>query len=96
MTKNNIEEVLKVAKLAKLCISNEDTEKMSTNFNNIISLFEKLKDLDTSEIAEFSHFPDEENKLREDQVVHSITTEQAFSNATQKEGNNFKTPLVID
>lgn len=62
------EEVKKVAKLARLGITEEETEKFSKELSSILDYFEKLKKVDVSNVEPTSHPNKAENVIRQDEA----------------------------
>jgi len=91
-----IKDVEHIAKLAKLEFSEEEKEKFTGQFNEILSFMEKLNELDTSNVEPLSHVIELHNVLREDAVKPSLSTEEALKNAPSKTDKFFKVPKVID
>jgi len=92
----NIKDVEHIAKLAKLSFSENEKEKFTEQFNEILSFMEKLNELDTSNIEPLSHVIELQNVLRNDNVRPSLPTEEALKNAPAKDEKFFKVPKVID
>lgn len=89
-------EVEYVAHLARLRLSPEEAEKFTSQLDQILVYFEKLNQLDTSNIEPTSHPIPMVNAFREDVVKPSIDVEEALVNAPDKEGNFFKVPKIIE
>jgi len=85
-----------VAHLARLRLSPEEAEKFTSQLDQILVYFEKLNQLDTSNIEPTSHPIPMVNAFREDVVKPSIDVEEALVNAPDKEGNFFKVPKIIE
>jgi aspartyl-tRNA(Asn)/glutamyl-tRNA(Gln) amidotransferase subunit C len=92
----NIKDVEHIAKLAKLSFSENEKEKFTEQFNEILSFMEKLNELDTLNIEPLSHVIELQNVLRNDTVKPSLPTEEALKNAPAKDEKFFKVPKVID
>jgi aspartyl-tRNA(Asn)/glutamyl-tRNA(Gln) amidotransferase subunit C len=90
-----IEDVEHIAKLAKLEFNEDEKEKFTVQFNEILAFMEKLNELDTSNVDPLSHVIELKNVFREDKVRPSISTEDALKNAPSKTGGFFKVPKVI-
>jgi aspartyl-tRNA(Asn)/glutamyl-tRNA(Gln) amidotransferase subunit C len=56
---------------------------------------EKLNELDTSGVEPLLHMSENQNILREDEVVGMISREMALKNAPLHDGQFFKVPKVI-
>ena len=89
------EQLRHVALLSRLEFSDPQLEKFGADINGILGYFEKLNELDTSEIPPTSHALKTENIFREDEVRPSLEIEDALKNAPQREGNFFKVPKII-
>ncbi len=92
----NIKDVEHIAKLAKLSFSEDEKEKFTEQFNEILSFMEKLNELDTSSVEPLSQVIELQNVLREDRVKPSLPTQDALKNAPAKDDRFFKVPKVID
>jgi aspartyl-tRNA(Asn)/glutamyl-tRNA(Gln) amidotransferase subunit C len=90
------ETVDKVAHLARLEFENEAKEQIVKDMNNMLAFVEKLNELDTSNIAPLIYMSEETNVLREDDVMHDITQQEALKNAPKKDSDYFKVPKVMD
>ena len=88
--------ILKLENLAKLELSESERTKLAVDLTKILSMVEKLKELDTSNVVPLVYISDVENMLRADRTAHQTTNEKALSNAPAKEGLFFIVPKVID
>ncbi|WP_297889543.1 Asp-tRNA(Asn)/Glu-tRNA(Gln) amidotransferase subunit GatC [Sulfurihydrogenibium sp.] len=89
------ENVLKVAKLSKLKLKEEEVEIFSKQFNDIISFIETLKEVSTEGVLPFYEMNTEEGFYREDVPAQSLTNEEALLNGPEKEGGFFIVPRVV-
>ena len=90
-----IQDVEKIAALARLEFTQEEKEKLARQFNDILAYMEKLNQLDTSKVEPLSHVIDVKNVFREDEVKPGLSQEQALKNAPAKDDKFFKVPKVI-
>jgi aspartyl-tRNA(Asn)/glutamyl-tRNA(Gln) amidotransferase subunit C len=90
------EEVVHVARLARLAMTPEEAERFTEQLSNILTYVEKLNQLDTTRVEPTSHVLPLFNVFREDQVRPSLSSEKALENAPEKEGPFFKVPKIID
>jgi len=90
-----IKDVERIAALARLEFSQEEKEKFTRQFNDILAYMEKLNQLDTSNVEPLSHVIELKNVFREDEVKPGLTQEQALQNAPAKNDKFFKVPKVI-
>lgn len=89
------DEVLKIAKLARLELSPDEVEKYSTQLSAILDYVEKLNTLDVNGIEPTAHAVLVPTPFREDEVVQDQTTEKSLANAPDHEGTFFKVPKVL-
>ena len=92
ITKNEVEHV---ANLARLNLSEDELETMTGQLDNILSYFEKLAELDTSNVAPTSHVFSVTNAFREDKIKASLPREEAVMNGPQQNGESFQVPKII-
>jgi len=91
----NIKDVEYVAGLAKLELSEKEKGKFQKELDNIIKYIDQLKEVNTEGIPPTSHVIPMENVLREDEVLKSLSQDEALANAPEKEDGYFKVPKVI-
>ena len=89
------EEVLHVANLARLNLSEQEQEKMTEQLDTILSYVDKLKELDTSDVLPTTHAHKKVNAFREDVVQDSLPVDEALANSPEKNGEMFKVPKII-
>ena len=89
------EEVLHVAKLARLEFSPEEIEKYQQELNDILNYIDMLGEVDTAEVKPLSQVNDDTNNLREDTVRKSLTVEEALLNAPEAEDGAVIVPKVV-
>ena len=85
-----------ISKLALLEISEEEKNKLAKQLGDILKYFEKLNDIDTSNIRPMTH-PIEglKNVFREDIPWKSLSNEEALRNAKHTKEGYFKTSKVV-
>ncbi len=90
------ENVIKIAKLAKLELNEEEVEIFSKQLPKILEFIEKLEELETENILPFYELIDKESPLREDIPQKGLSQEEALSNAPEKANGFFVVPRVVD
>jgi len=90
------ETVDKIAHLARLEFENESKQQIINDMNNMLGFIDKLNELDTNNIEPLVYISEERNVLREDEVIHTITQDEALKNASKKDSDYFKVPKVIE
>jgi aspartyl-tRNA(Asn)/glutamyl-tRNA(Gln) amidotransferase subunit C len=90
------EDVLHVAALARLEVAPEQVQSFQHDLAAILEHFEKLNEIDTSNVLPTSHALSLENVFRDDVVSPSLNQEDALGNAPQKAYGHFRVPKVIE
>ena len=86
------EQVLHVARLARLRLTDEEVERMTGELSSILDHIEKIDELDLDDVAPTSHVTDLENVLRADEPRPSLPREQALAEAPDTDGVGFRVP----
>ncbi len=86
------DQVLHVARLARLRLSEEDVEKMAGELSSILDHIEKIGELDLDDVAPTSHVTELENVLRADEPRPSLPRERALAEAPETDGEGFRVP----
>ena len=83
------EEVRHVADLARVGLDDDEVERFTDQFADILDYFETLE-----EVPEVERETDLVNVMRADEVRDSLSQEDALSNAPETEDGYFKGPNV--
>jgi len=86
------DEVLHVARLARLELSEAEVERFGEQLSAILEAVSKVQELDLSGVAPTSHPHDVVNVWREDAPRPSLSLDDAFANAPDRDGDLFKVP----
>lgn len=89
-------EIAKVAKLARLDLSEDQKAEFSKQLNDIIEYVEKIKELDTSEVKPADHIADLNNVTREDLVQESLNSSDLEKIAPRFENGHIVVPRIIE
>ncbi len=94
----SIEEVRRIAQLARLRLSADDERKLAGQLSAILSYVEQLRELDISGVEPMTHAlaADDAVPLREDVVQPSLPPEKALASAPAREDSWFKVPRIIE
>jgi aspartyl-tRNA(Asn)/glutamyl-tRNA(Gln) amidotransferase subunit C len=90
------EEVLKVALLGRLKLSDGELEKFTTQLNQIVGYVEQLQQLDTEEVEPMAHPLPINNVFRADEMKESIGADKALANAPKRDAEFYLVPPVLD
>ena len=85
-------QVLHVAKLARLGLSEDEVEKMAGELSGILEHVDRIAELDLDAVEPTSHVVELENVLRPDVPHESLPREVALSQAPDPEGGAFRVP----
>ncbi len=88
--------VKKVAKLARLDLTDAEVVEFTGQLSAILDYMAKLNELDTTDVQPLAHCLPISNVLREDHVKQSLGTEATLANASQRDGDFFKVPKILD
>ena len=86
------EQVLHVAKLARLRLSDEEVERMSGELSKILGHVERIGELELDEVAPTSHVIALENVLRPDEPRPSWAREEVLELAPDPADGAFRVP----
>ena len=90
------EQVENVALLARLELTDAETEMFTGQMDAILAYVEKLNELDTTGIVPTAHAVPMENAFRADEIRPSIGVENALANAPGRMEDFFRVPKVIE
>ena len=91
----NDELINNLAHLARLEFNDAAKSEIKNDLQKMIAFIEKLNELDTTGVEPLLHMSENVNVLREDEVKHTITTEEALKSAPLHDEQFFKVPKVI-
>ena len=90
------EEMTHLKTLARLEIDPEETQHLKEDLNKILGYFEQIRDLDTEGVEELVRPTPSQNVFREDEVLPSLSQEEALSLAVEEEAGYFKVPRTVE
>ena len=86
------EQVLHVARLARLSLSDEEVERMSGELTGILGHIEKIGELDLEGVPPTSHVVEVANALRADEPRPSWPREEILTAAPAVRDDGFEVP----
>lgn len=89
------EEVKHIAKLARLGLSEKETEKFQKELSSILDYIEKLKEVDISEVEATSHPFFVENVMRGDEPHRGEDGKKLVSQAPDRKDNFIKVKSIF-
>lgn len=90
------EEVLKIAKLARLELTNEELKVYQGRLDRVLEYMNELKAVQTPAAAFVRHVPADAKNLRVDQAESFADGEAILKNAPAMEEGGFLIPTVLE
>ncbi len=90
------EEVIHIAKLADLNLSEDEIEKYTKDMQEILEFANRINNVDTSEMTETIAANEKSNVFRKDEVVKFENREVLLSNAPSQDEGMFRIPKVLN
>jgi len=90
----NKDTIKKISKLARISVTNEETDRLEKDLNSILKFVEQLKELNTDKIAPIASVSDQPLTMSEDEVKK--INEEILQNAPDKNTNYYIVPKVIE
>ena len=86
------DEVLHVARLARLALTEEEVERLGAQLSDILEAVGKVAELDLEGVEPTSHPLDLANVSAADEPRPSLSADEVFANAPDREDNFFRVP----
>ena len=86
------DEVLHVARLARLELSDAEVARLQDELSDILEAVSKVSELDLSDVPPTAHPLEIANAWAEDVPRPSLTLDEVFANAPDREDDHFKVP----
>ncbi|MCX7599327.1 MAG: Asp-tRNA(Asn)/Glu-tRNA(Gln) amidotransferase subunit GatC [Armatimonadetes bacterium] len=90
------EEVLHVANLARLALTEDEVNRLQYELGRILEYFQQLQELDTSGVPITSHVLPMVNVFRQDAPGESLPQEDVLANAPDQVEGFFRVPRIIE
>ncbi len=90
------EEVLHIALLARLGLTETEVNRLSEQLSDILESFEVLQQVDTSDITPTAQSITLQSVMRDDDVAPSLLASVILANAPRKEGDFFRIRAVLE
>ncbi len=90
------EDVLHVARLARIALNDDEVERFRTQLSDILDHFDVLRQIDTEGVPPTAHTLDLVNVERDDEVRPSMPVEDVLRNAPAREGDLFRVRAVLE
>jgi aspartyl-tRNA(Asn)/glutamyl-tRNA(Gln) amidotransferase subunit C len=86
------DEVLHVARLARLALTDEEVERLGAQLNAILEAVSKVAELDLEDVEPTAHPLELVNVWAEDEPRESLAVDEALANAPEREAGFFRVP----
>ncbi len=90
------DEVVHIARLARLGITEEEVERAREQLSNILENFAVLESVDTEGVPPTAQSITLENVLRDDEACDSFPRDQILANAPREEEDSFRVRPVLE
>lgn len=88
-------EVEKVALLARLRLTADELETMTSQLGQVLGYIQQLDELDTSDVEPLAHSLDLENVLADDELSPSLPRDKALAASPKSDDECFLVPAVL-
>jgi aspartyl-tRNA(Asn)/glutamyl-tRNA(Gln) amidotransferase subunit C len=88
------DEVLHVARLARLALTDQEIEQLTKELSAILDAVSVVGELDLADVPPTSHPLDLVNVWDEDEPRASLSLDEVFANAPERDGDHFRVPPV--
>jgi aspartyl-tRNA(Asn)/glutamyl-tRNA(Gln) amidotransferase subunit C len=90
------EEVVHIAALCRITMTDEEIARMQDQLSNILQQFEVLKKLDTEQVPPTAQPVEMRNVLRDDAPRASLPREEVLRNAPQQQEDQLRIRAVLE
>jgi aspartyl-tRNA(Asn)/glutamyl-tRNA(Gln) amidotransferase subunit C len=90
------DEIIHIAKLASLNLSDEEIEKYTSDMQEILEFANTVNNVKTDDIKETIGANGNYNVFRKDEVKQTITKDELLKNAPSQDEGMFRIPRVIN
>ncbi len=90
------EEVLHIARLARIALTEEEITRFSDQLSNLLEHFQVLQEVNTDNVPPTANPVDLRSVMREDIVIPSLPLEDVLANAPRQEDDCFRVKPVLE
>jgi aspartyl-tRNA(Asn)/glutamyl-tRNA(Gln) amidotransferase subunit C len=90
------EEVLHIARLARMALTEEEITRLSGQLSNLLEHFQVLQEVNTDNVEPMAQSVELRSVMREDNVLPSLLPEDVLANAPRREGEYFRVRAVLE
>lgn len=90
------DEVLHIARLARLGLTEAELDKFAEQLSGILEHFEVLQGVDTTDVPPTAQPIPLQNVMSRDEVAPSLAPDDVLDNAPRREGDCFRVRAVLE
>ena len=90
------QEVLHIALLARLGLTEAEMNRLREQLSDILENFEILQQVDTTDVPPTAQSIALQNVVKDDEVAASLTENEILANAPRREDNFFRVRAVLE
>jgi len=90
------EEVLHIARLARIALTEAEITRLGEQLSNLLEHFEVLQGVDTGGVPPTAQSVELRSVMREDIIAPSLPAEDVLANAPRREGDCFRVRAVLE
>ena len=90
------DEIIHIAKLANLNLTNEEIDKYTNDMEDILNFANTVNNLNTDDVEGGTGISEKANVFRKDEIEKSYDREELLKNAPSQDEGMFRIPKVIN
>ena len=90
------EEVLHIARLARIALTEAEITRLSEQLSNLLDNFEILQQVNTDDVPPTAQSVALQSVMRDDEVAPSFPPEDILANATRRDEDCFRVKPVLE
>jgi aspartyl-tRNA(Asn)/glutamyl-tRNA(Gln) amidotransferase subunit C len=90
------EEVLHIARLARIALTEEEITRLSGQLSSLLENFQVLQEVNTDNVPPTSQSVELRSVMREDVILPSLSPDDVLSNAPRREDEYFRVRAVLE
>ncbi len=96
MSKIDVDEVRRIAALAKIAVTDAEAEKLAKELDSILGYVRQLESVDTAGLESTYQVTGLTNVTRKDEIIdYGTSREDLLKNAPRKQGGQIEVPKVL-
>lgn len=90
------EEVLHIARLARVALTETEINRMQEQLSNLLDHFEVLQKVDTENVPPTAQSVSLQSVMRADEILPSLPADDVLANAPRREDDYFRVRAVLE